>query len=272
MHVQVLGLLRFSYPSVYNKRGEDDFEAYRRTLYEPKRLERRLVWFEHVVLPSLANQSDRDFECALLVGDQLPEPYRSRLETMVARVPQIHLCFEEEGKRHRLAIKDLMERYSDPEAAAVAEWQLDDDDAVGRDFVSETRAMWPKLSSLLVPGRWAGLDFCRGLVMQMTAQGHDVRPAVCPFWTPGLVTFRTPGTPTMIRRVSHLDLWKHMPVLSIERSLMYLRGAHEDNASNFSNRWDKYCTDDVLSEVPDVLRQEFGIDLAAMQAARTEVG
>ncbi len=224
------------------------------------------------MLPSLANQTDQNFECALLVGDQLPEPFRGQLEAMVAHVPQVRLCFEEEGQRHRLAIKKLMEGYSDPEAEVVAEWQLDDDDAVGRDFVAETRAMWPRLARLMPSGRWAGLDFCRGLVLQMGSEGHDIRPAICPYWTPGLVTFRAPGTPTMIRRVSHLELWKHMPVLSIDRSNMYVRGAHEDNASNFRNRWDRHCLDELVEDVPALLKKEFGIDLAAMQRERARVG
>ena len=161
MDVQVLGLLRFSYPSIYNKRGLDDFEAYRQTLYDPKRLERRLVWFEHVVIPSLANQSDQDFECLLLVGNQLPEPFRSKLMSVISQVPQIRVCFEEEGQRHRLAIKKLMEGYSDPDVQAVAEWQLDDDDAVGRNFVSETRAMWPNLAGFLSKNKWVSLIFAK---------------------------------------------------------------------------------------------------------------
>jgi hypothetical protein len=272
MRVQVLGLLRFSYPSVYNKRGLDDFEAYRRSLYDPQRLARRLVWFRHVVLPSLANQSDQDFDCVLLVGDQLPQPFRDALAAMVAEVPQVKICWEEEGQRHRLAIKKLVEGHSDRKADYVAEMQLDDDDALGRDVVARTRAHGAEMAGHLADHQWATLDFLKGLVLQMGPEGHAVRAAHCPLWTPALMTFRRPGTPTMIRRMSHLDLWKVMPVVSRPDPLMWVRGAHEDNASNFLNRWERHCLDEDLADVPRLMSQEFGIDLAAMQAERRAAG
>lgn len=272
MRIQVLGLLRFSYPSVYNKRGLDDFDAYRATLYDPQRLARRLVWFRHVVLPSLANQSDQDFDCALLVGDQLPEPFKGELAAMVAQVPQIKICWEKEGQRHRLAIKKLVEGHSDPKADYVAEMQLDDDDALGRGIVAETRARGPEMAELLEDHDWATLDFLKGLVLQMDPEGHQLRAASCPLWTPGLMTYRRPQSPTMIRRMSHLDLWKVMPVLSLPSDLSYVRGAHEDNASNFSNRWERHCLDEALGDEAALLAREFGIDLAAMQAERARVG
>jgi len=272
MRVQVLGLLRFSYPSVYNKRGLDDFDAYRAALYASDRLKRRLVWFQHVVLPSLMHQSDPDFDCVLLVGAQLPESIRSELEAMVSRVPQIKICWEEEGQRHRLAIKALVERHSDPKADIVAEMQLDDDDALGRHIVAQTRARGPEMAAFLDIGAWAALDFLKGVVLQMGPSAHKVRAAACPLWTPGLMTFRRPETPTMIRRMSHLDLWRAMPVVSLPKPLSYVRGAHEDNASNFSNRWERHCLDDDLGDVAETMRREFGIDLAAMQAARSALG
>lgn len=272
MRVQVLGLLRFSYPSVYNKRGQDDFEAYRQTLYEPQRLKRRLVWFQHVVLPSLANQSDPDFDCVLLVGDRLPEPFRTELTAMVADVPQIKICWEEEGQRHRLAIKKLVEGASDPKADVVAEMQLDDDDALGRSVVAETRARGAEMAAFLDSFAWASLDFLKGVILQMGPEGHNVRAAHCPLWTPGLMTYRKRATPTMIRRMSHLDLWQAMPVLSVPTPLMWVRGAHEDNASNFSNRWERHCVADDLGDVAQTMHREFGIDLAAMQEARRRVG
>lgn len=272
MRTQILGLLRFSYPSVYNKRGLDDFEAYRQSLYDPLRLQRRLVWFEHVVLPSLANQSDPDFDCVLLVGEQLPDPYRSALAAMVAEVPQIKICWEEEGQRHRLAIKKLVEGHSDPKADLVAEMQLDDDDALGAGVVAATRAQAPAMAALLADTAWASLDFLKGVILQMGPEDHAVRAAASPLWTPGLMTFRRPDTPTMIRRMSHLDLWRAMPVVSLPTPLMWVRGAHEDNASNFANRWERHCLDVDLGDVAPLMFREFGIDLAAMQKARSAVG
>ncbi|KMW56169.1 hypothetical protein AIOL_001121 [Candidatus Rhodobacter oscarellae] len=270
--LQILGLLRFSYPSIYNQKGLDDFAARRAELYEPRRLERRLVWFEHVVIPCLRGQTDPDFQCLLLVGDQLPEPFRGRLVALADQVPQIKVCFEEEGQNHRQAVKALMDGHSDPGADFVAEFQLDDDDAVHREFIAETRAHLPLMMGLLVDTNWASLDFSRGLVLRMDASGHELRMAQCRLWTPGLVTFRPPSKSTVLRRIDHLKLWQHMPVISVPKRNMFLRGAHEDNVSNFSNRWDRHCTDDEIGNPAQLLQRAFGIDLAAMQRARSAAG
>ncbi|MDJ0827937.1 MAG: glycosyltransferase [Rhodobacter sp.] len=267
--VQVLGLLRFSYPSVYNRRGEDDFEAYRATLYDPARLDRRLLWFEYVVLPSLAKQTDPDFLCPLLVGDQLPEPYRGRLSKMCAAVPQVKLCLEPEGQRHRLAVKALMEAHSDETADAVAEFQLDDDDGVADSFVEMTRAYFDLAEPLLDLHKRVTLDFCSGIMLRADAGGIALKPVQERLWTPALVTYRRPGLRTILRMVSHLELWQHMPCISIDKPPMFVRGAHEDNVSNLSKRWGKHGTDDSdPDEIAAVLRDRFGIDLVAMEKAR----
>ncbi len=271
--IQVLGLLRFSYPSVYNRRGEDDFEAYRRSLYEPARLERRLLWFEHVVLPSLAKQTDPDFLCPLLAGDRLPEPYRTRLLTICAAVPQVKVVLEPEGQRHRLAVKALMEKHSDPEADAVAEFQLDDDDGVADSFVEMTRAYFDLAAPLLDVHKRVTLDFCSGIMLRADAGGIALKQVQERLWTPALVTYRRPHLRTVLRMISHLDLWKHMPCLSIDKPPMFVRGAHEDNVSSLSKRWHKHGADDAdIDEMRTLLHDSFGIDLDGMERARAALG
>jgi len=272
--VQVLGLLRFSYPSIYNGRGQgDEFAAYQQSLYEPARLQRRVLWFEHVVLPSLRNQIDKDFKCVLLVGDQLPEPYRTQLLNLVDTVPQITLAMEPEGQRHRKTVVDLMAKHSDPDADIVAEFQLDDDDGVGSKFVKQTRFYYDLVAPMMRADRRVTLDFCSGVMLRLDAQGVDIKPVQARLWTPALVTYRPPDARTVLRTISHLDLWQHMPTLSLVEPVMFVRGAHEDNVSQLSKRWDRFRADIYNpDEMLALLQNDFGIDLEAMENARASLG
>ena len=77
--LQLLGLCRWSYPA-----GPDAFKGQfgatldeiRAAVYAPERLDTRLFLLEHVVLPSLKAQTDPDFRIVMLLGENLPEPWR----------------------------------------------------------------------------------------------------------------------------------------------------------------------------------------------------
>jgi len=90
--LQVQGLCRFSYPCTGGfKKHHDSLSDRRAALYDPRRLDRRLAWFTHVALPGLAAQTDAAFTLHVLVGEDLPEPWRSRLEAAIRPLPQIRL-------------------------------------------------------------------------------------------------------------------------------------------------------------------------------------
>lgn len=274
MRVQVLGLLRFSYPSVFNKRGADDMSAYRATLYDPARLRRRMIWLRHLVLPSLARQQDQDFEVLLMVGDQLPEPFRTELLDLVAGVPQIRPMWTPEGQRHRLAVKHLVESQSDRGADLVAEVVMDDDDAIGPEVVDGIRAQARVMAPMLEAHPWATLDYVSGLGLEISSAHIAAAPIQARLWGIALATYRRPSTATMIVRKLHLDYWKYMPVLSDQTPHMWLRGVHEDNASTLLGRWQKHGTGEALDAPERVLWDRFGVDLAAIQAElrRVETG
>ena len=78
MTVQVMGLCRFSVPSLGAFQSmPEEIGARRAALYDPRRLARRLAWFEHVALPGLALQTDPDFTLVLLIGT-IPCPMREQ--------------------------------------------------------------------------------------------------------------------------------------------------------------------------------------------------
>src|SRR6056297_3319349 len=135
--IQALGLCRFSYPSAPGGFEDQDrsFDEVRARLYDPNRLALRFLWFEQVALPSMRAQTDPDFELVVLAGDRLPAVWRDRLEANARATPQIRPVFLEEGEVHRVACRIAMRAHRDPAADVVAEFRLDDDDAVADIFV-----------------------------------------------------------------------------------------------------------------------------------------
>ena len=264
--IQVLGLIRFSLPAIINGPDDQDVDANRKRLYDPGRLERRLLWLERVVLPGLAKQTDSDFKVVLLAGDRFPEPFRTRLEGLVARVRQIEIDYREEGGRTSDTCRKVMADHTDATAHVVADFRLDDDDAVAADFVARTRKHFESLEGLYDTAGRATLDFCRGMLMRVGRDGVEVRPVLAEFWTPALVTYRRPGNATAIRSLPHLKLWQHMPTLSLHAPVMFVRGAHEDNTSKINNRWASFDTYPVdPKKIPRLFRTRFGIDLKAFE-------
>lgn len=263
--MQVLGLCRFSVPSLGGFQVEhDSIEARRAMLYDPARLEERTVWFEHVTLPSIRAQRDGDFTFVVLVGEDLPDPWRSRLEALVAGVPQARLVAAPPG-HHRRICAEAMRAQVDPGVGLVAEFRLDDDDAVAVDFVErvrdEGRALLPQFRKLGV----AALDFSRGVVLEVTEAGPVVVPRRALLWTPALAVLTKVEAEARILDHPHHKLWKTMPTLTLPDEVMFLRGAHGGNDSHIAKEppaWDL-----PRDRWAPLLKRRFGIDLPGFEAA-----
>ncbi|KAA9004770.1 glycosyltransferase [Histidinibacterium aquaticum] len=271
--IQALGLCRFSYPSAPGGFGDQaqSMDDIRAALYEPRRMALRFLWFEHVALPSLKRQTDPAFTVILLAGDRMPTEYRNRLKALTRDTPQIKPLFLEEGEQHRVACRMAMRAHRDPEATAVAEFRLDDDDAVANIFVERTKMVFRHVRQLFGMRPRVTVDFCRGVLLRATPEGIDLLPVSAQSWTPALVTYRAPEDEMSLLDAVHTKLWKGMPQLTMPFPPMFVRGAHEDNASGIADRWERL---DRWKAEPEDLRRllakSFGIDLPALEAALAE--
>ena len=263
--VQMLGLCRFSVPSLGAFQVEHaTIEDRRALLYAPARLDQRLAWFRHIALPSLRAQTDADFRLVLLLGEDFPEPWHGTLLGLVADLPQIVVEYAPPGP-HREICAAAMRKHVDPAAEVVAQFRLDDDDAVAVDFVARTRAELPTLMPLFRRGGVMALDWCRGVLL--TEGAGVVTPTLrrAQLWTPGLVILTRPMAAKMVLDYPHHLVWRHMPVLSLQDDVMFLRGAHGGNDSTIGQE----RRPETLSPErwPVVMQRRFGIDLAAFEAA-----
>lgn len=269
--VQILGLCRWSYPSApgaFQKDAEGGIDAIRAALYDPVRLQLRLFYLEHVVLPSLRAQTDPDFTIVMLMGETLPDPARSKVLELISDIPQIKPVFAPEGRPHQDICRDVMVAERDMEVRAVAEFRLDDDDAVAVDFVERTRDFFYKAKGIYRNGGKLALDFNRGFILRTDLSGIKLTPVTARYWTPGLVLYLRPQSEESLLHFNHAQMWKRIPMLSFPRVPMFLRGAHGENDSSVSykphNSEEAWVDKDKLSEI---MQDRFNIPLDRLRMA-----
>jgi hypothetical protein len=271
--LQVLGLCRWSYPSqtgAFNNTGES-LEALQSELYAAGRMAVRLFFLEHLVLPSLRAQSDPEFTLVLMMGETLPEPWRSRVLELVQDVPQVKPVFLPEGQNHMAACTALMRAHRDENADVVVEFRLDDDDAVASDFVAQLRGLYRQLRPIYKANKRVAVDFCRGFLFRCEDDGGvNYLPVEARLWTPALALYLPPDHPRSLLNYPHMRTWRSMPVLSLNKKPMFVRGAHGGNDSAIKERKvDSFRY--KLETLPSVMASDFGVDLEAFEAAWSEV-
>ncbi|MEJ6390912.1 putative rhamnosyl transferase [Gymnodinialimonas ulvae] len=264
--VQVQGLCRFSFPCTGGfKKYHESLEDRRAALYAPRRLDTRTLWFEHIFMPSIRAQTDADFSMHLLLGEDLPEPWRGRVEDAIRDIPQINAHWRAPGD-HRAICRDVLWRGRDAMRDVVAEFRLDDDDAVAVDYVQQLRRSWPRLRRIAnVAGRVA-LDHGKGLVLE-AVPGGGITPHVlnthC--WSAGLALFLRPDDEKIIMDFPHHKIWARVPFVNLTEQLMFIRGdhGHNDARTPFGAALPTSVPED---EIVSLLQRRFCVDLPAFQA------
>lgn len=143
----IIGVCRFSYLGVgdwramhrdRNGRSLDEImEDNRKILFRPERLEKRFATFENLTIPSLAAQTDKKFVFLTLTSDELPSPYRTRLDALAERHPFMRVLYKPVDRASKIFNEEYAEMgHNLPD---VLQFRLDDDDAVSRSYIKELR-------------------------------------------------------------------------------------------------------------------------------------
>jgi hypothetical protein len=228
--VQVQGLCRFSYPCTGGfKKYHDSLSERRAALYQPRRLDQRLAWFTEIGLPGIAAQCDPDFSLHILLGEDLPAPWRDPLEAAIRAVPQIVPHFLP-PMDHRVACVQVLQGGRDPARPFVAEFRLDDDDAVAVNYVERLRQMHGKVQPLALAKGRVALDHGRGLIVEATAEGairlHQVHTHC---WSAGLAVYLRVRDEATIMHFPHHKIWMRLPFVNLTNEVMFIRGDHLTN-------------------------------------------
>ena len=235
--VQFLGITRWSYPGTPDgyRKSSEDLDVLRAKLYAPERMEHRLFLLEHLVLPCLREQTDPTFKHLFVMGDQLPDPWRNRLEKLLGTVPQASAVFAPEGQNMREMFMELIPEHQERRHDILAQYRIDDDDAVAVDFIEESRRIFSNLHPFYETEGIAGLDYTRGFIMETSPEGVEFRPVSARHWAPGLVVFQANKEAQSLFEFPHLRIWHSMPTLTFRETPMYIRGAHHDNDSHLDS-------------------------------------
>lgn len=164
---QIIVVIRFSYVASSgfraNKLSEREVRA---QLYADARLARRFAMFEALTLPSLRAQSDQDFTTVVLIGDDFPAGWRARLESLLHKLGDGRVvALPPQGNYG--ATKAALSKCLDDRATHVVSMRLDDDDALSRDGIAETRRIVPLLHQISGPNVPAVIAFNKGLFLEM---------------------------------------------------------------------------------------------------------
>jgi hypothetical protein len=261
----MLGLCRFSVLVEGGFQVEHPhIQARRSMLYDPLRLASRFVWFEHLCLASMRAQSDSDFTLVVLVGDDFPEPWLTRLRDLVADVPQLKLTSQPIG-RHRAVCKAAMLPFIDTTADVIGQFRLDDDDAVATDFIARSREDFGLFDGLFHRHGLIATNYAKGLQVTDTGDMLVYEKKAATDWSCGMTLYFPPESLTGLMDYGHHRLAEFMPTISQNDSLMYLRGRHQSNDTRPKGQSKSEVLED--GRVMPILSSRFNVDGLAFETA-----
>lgn len=269
MRIQAVGICRFSILTQGGfKRGPAGADQARADfLFEERRLSGRMAWFRHVVLPSIRVQTDRDFTFVVLASALMPDRWRDELMGAVAGIPEVQLDFVQPGAHWQLCNQALLSR-TEPGAAVMAQFRLDDDDALARDYVARIRADFRELLAPLYRRHGAVCaDYARGLILEADGKVAALHQTNATAWACAQTVYVPADGQTGLFSWGHHRLHSIMPVVSQCDSNMFLRGRHGTNDSAFS-----LPTQDTRPWDMGALKRRFDIRLETLQQALLAAG
>jgi hypothetical protein len=234
--MRVIGLCRFSYPALGGfKRMHETVAEREAYLYAPERMALRFAHFESLTLPSVAAQANSDFTFLVVTGENLPDPWRTRLHDLAAGVPQMRIV-PMPPMRHRDAMRlAIKEELGEDETESI-QFRLDDDDAVSVGFVQSLR--WFERNTRRMRRAWRNLafEYNRGYAVRLSEAGIEAAAVQTPFWSCGLAVLFRPGDSRTVMNYGHHKLHQEMPTLINPGPEMYLRALHGDNDTGDAQR------------------------------------
>lgn len=235
---KIIGVCRFSYLGDAGFRTlKGGPEAAATALYAPDRMQRRFAYFENICLPSLAAQTDPDFVLVALIGDTMPFHFRKRLKRLAEKHLFLRICTLEAAGPLNSTRRAFRRGLDEAEADFITGFRLDDDDAVGIDYIERTR----EVADGLIAMNWATKEtpaavcYHRGIYWDMKRDGDQ-------FWDYsepqplGLAAamIHHPDSQHNIYRWNHRKLACHARCWIDPHEYMFVRTLHGHNDSDRS--------------------------------------
>lgn len=263
---QIIGIVRFSFPASSGwKVSNDDIQAVEDQLYDPDRMKYRFELFERFCLPSLQSQTDQKFIILVIVGDNMPEVFLTRLLALMA--PLSNAVVVPVGPdSHYKCVQTALRMVPKDDHTHRTTFRLDDDDMVRFDYVKRLRRMCFQMGQIQSSQPFA-VAYNRGYFLDLKEPGKPelyIRRQDRPL---GLGLSLT----TPIRDRRNVFAWNHLYVpayvncYSNANVPMFVRTIHDHNDGN------RKINKDYNELVPDenrdkVARECFGMDWDELSA------
>lgn len=261
--MQVIGLCRFSYPAIGGFQVEHDtIEDRIAFLYGRQRMEERFRLFETLTLPALRAQTDPRFDFIIVIGNQLPAIYENRLRDLVADVPQANIIAEP-PQQHRPVMSRVINYARRRPDDACMQFRLDDDDAIGIDFIRQLREQEKASRRFTKQFKTVAFDYSRGFLLKPTQGGIQIQDVIQTYMTAALAIRVAGGWNKTIMNFGHHKIFRSMPTLTFNDPHMYVRSHNQFNDSHLG----KKTKHDLCPITPDdyhKLADGFAITAAAL--------
>lgn len=230
---QIVGLMRFSYPSKGGFVGaRHDPENRAVQLYDPDRLARRFDLFERLTMPSLLAQTDQDFSMVFLIGRDLPDRWRDRLNDAIAPLSGARVVAMA-SLPHYLAVRRAYAMAERHGTTHVTGFRLDDDDAIDSGYIARMRTTVEALLPVagvdlpLVTGTNRGFFLERKLEGNLLYEVFEKAPIGL-----GLAMTTPKGVSENIFRRNHRFCAQFYNIYTDANHPAFIRTIHSDNDSD----------------------------------------
>lgn len=265
---QIVGLVRFSFATLGEfYPGFDGIDAMEAFLFDPDRLARRFVLFEVFCLPSLRQQTDPDFRCILLVGANMPQPWKARLQDLCAGVPAIQIV-EAAPDYHYTGIKKALLHVPSDGCSHRTTFRFDDDDALDNGFIARLKAIAPKAIEIGGADNPVAIGHNLGFYLEQQPDKTIVYPT-CER-TPlsvGAALCAPISFSENIYRHNHRALGEYFNLYSDTQHFTFVRTVHRDNKSNPRRSGHKLKMPNT--EIDRILQENFGRKLGHFKHLHT---
>lgn len=279
MSDRIVGICRFSFlgrGDWIGMRGQGvtkagQLERRAGLIYAPDRLARRFAAFQTMLLPSIAAQTDGDFQLWILTSPELPAQWMARLRALCAPVPQIRIIVSAERSTADALAGPLAEA-TDAAGGPIIQFRVDDDDALSQHFIGRLRAHMRRFDDLPT----IALSMPRGVILR----SFDREPLSCwfafqPFIGIGAAV-RLSASAQSVFLCPRSELSRHFPSFSDPVGLSYvnLRWEEGDSAARDKLNWDGRHVPIDPVDLANHLAEDFpfliGADLDFITQSRSE--
>ncbi len=231
--------------------GGTDPETVAAALYTEERMARRFWSFEHITLPSLMNQTDKEFLTVLLTSPEMPRHHQERLAALIAPLAGATLLVSDAPSVEE-ALLEPLDAFNDTTDHLV-QLRLDDDDGISVNFIARLRENARKMAGF----KTYAISQCRGLTLHnWDGAPRALRMTHLPFVGIGTAARMPRGL--SIFHFSHVGLSRNLPSLQDPREVNFFHqrwtGSDTDKGPGIDRKAEREAGEQELRRA---LRNEF---------------